>query len=222
VAVTEDVPDGSAVLLRSVVCVLDGLPVLAGLDLSVRPGEVVLVTGENGAGKSTLLRLVAGLLPLAAGRASVFGHDLGRRRPEARAAVALVGHASTCYDDLSVRANLRFHARALGRRAAEAEREIDRVGLASVADRAHGRLSAGQRKRCSLAVAMLRDARLLLLDEPFAALDVAGRRLVDDVVREALARGATVLLVSHEQEHARTLADRELVLRGGRLLDAGL
>src|SRR5207245_3059320 len=105
----------SAVHLRSAVCLLGRYPALAGVDLDVAEGEVVLLSGPNGAGKTTLLRLLAGLLPLAGGQGEVLGHDLAVDRQGFRRQLALLGHESGCYDDLTVRENVRFWARAAGR-----------------------------------------------------------------------------------------------------------
>ena len=102
------------VRLRSAVCLLGRFPALAGVDLDVAEGEVVLCSGGNGAGKTTLLRLLAGLLPLRAGEAEVLGHDLTVDRRTVRRELSLVGHDTFCYDDLTVRENLRFAARAIG------------------------------------------------------------------------------------------------------------
>src|SRR5512144_3283279 len=96
---------------------LGRFPALAGADLEVETGEIVLLSGPNGAGKTTLLRLCAGLLPLRAGEASVLGIDLARYRKTARRAIGLVGHETFCYDDLTVSENARFAARAAGRTA---------------------------------------------------------------------------------------------------------
>jgi len=93
---------------------LGRFPALAGADLDVQPGEIVLLSGANGAGKTTLLRLCAGLLPLRSGQAEVLGVDLKVDRRAIRRALALVGHETFCYDDLTVRENLRFAARAAG------------------------------------------------------------------------------------------------------------
>src|SRR5262245_52359238 len=160
--------------LRSAVCMLGRFPALAGVDLDVDAGEIVLVSGANGAGKTTLLRLCAGLLPLRSGQAEVLGVDLGVDRRAIRRAIALVGHETACYDDLNVRENLRFATRAAGRTGAEADAALERFALERVARVVHGRLSQGQRRRVALAVAVARDPKLMLLDEPHAGLDEQG------------------------------------------------
>jgi heme ABC exporter ATP-binding subunit CcmA len=206
-----------AVELRSVAVLREGYPVLRRLDLRVEPGEVLLLTGANGAGKTTLLRVLAGLIPVAAGQGSVLGHDLLTARDQVRRQVSLVSHESFCYDDLTVWENLLFHARLVGLRPAEAEAALHRLGLAVISERRHGRLSAGQRRRCALAVAAVRDSALVLLDEPHAALDRDGRELVDLAVADAAARGSTVIAVSHEPELIRPFSQRELVMDEGRV-----
>jgi heme ABC exporter ATP-binding subunit CcmA len=211
------------VRLRSVVCLLDRFPALAGADLDVRTGEIVLVSGPNGAGKTTLLRLLAGLLPPHSGEAAVLGHDLFGDRRTARARVALVGHESACYDDLTAGENLRFFARAAGRPDAEeaAAAAADRVALGPALSVLHRGLSAGQRRRLALGVALVRDATLLLLDEPHAGLDATGRDVLASVVRAAPDEGRTVVMVSHELDVARPLVTREIRVDGGLVVDAG-
>ncbi len=205
-----------AVRLRSAVCLLGRYPALAGADLDVGQREVVLVTGANGAGKTTLLRAVAGLVPLHTGTGEVLGHDLTRDRRAARRDLALVGHETFCYDDLTVGENLRFASRAADRPPAAADEALERTGLARQRDVTHGRLSAGQRRRLALAVALAHDPRLLLLDEPHAGLDADGRAVVDAVITAGPSEGRAVLLASHEVDRARALAEREVVLEAGR------
>jgi heme ABC exporter ATP-binding subunit CcmA len=196
---------------------LGRFPALAGADLDVDAGEVVLLAGPNGAGKTTLLRLCAGLLPLRSGHAEVLGVDLSADRRSIRRALAFVGHETFCYDDLTVHENLRFATRAAGRTAAAADAALERVGLTRVAAVAHGRLSQGQRRRVSIAIAIARDARLLLLDEPHAGLDEQGRAVLDSVVHDAPAEGRTVLIASHELGLARQLATREVQVIAGQV-----
>src|SRR3954451_16213067 len=145
-----DRPEASVphvVRLRAAVCLLGRFPALAGVDLDVDTGEIVLLSGPNGAGKTTLLRLCAGLLPLRAGQAEVLGVDLTRDRKRLRRSLALVGHETFCYDDLTVAENLRFAARASGHSGADADAALTRLALDGVAGVTHGRLSQGQRRR---------------------------------------------------------------------------
>jgi heme ABC exporter ATP-binding subunit CcmA len=204
------------VCVRSAVCLLDRFPALAGADLDVDEGEIVLLSGPNGAGKSTMLRLLAGLLPLRSGSAEVLGHDLALDRRALRRELSLVGHQSFCYDDLTAAENLHFAVRAAGRPVAAADAALERLELTRVAKVVHRRLSAGQQRRLALAVAIARDPKLLLLDEPHAGLDTAGRELLDGIVAAAPSEGRTVLIASHELTRARALARREVRVIAGR------
>ncbi len=211
---------GTAVHLRSAVCLLGRFPALAGVDLLVAEGEVVLVKGGNGAGKTTLLRALAGLVPVVDGEATVLGHDLRRDRRQVRRRVGLLGHGAGLYDDLSVADNLRFWARACGRSAVDADAALSRLGLDHrLGDLPAGRLSTGQRRRASLAALVVRAPELWLLDEPHAGLDAAGRDLVDALVGDAVVEGATVVLASHELDRAACLASRSVTLAGGRVVE---
>jgi heme ABC exporter ATP-binding subunit CcmA len=189
---------------------------LAGADLDVDAGEVVLLTGANGAGKSTVLRVCAGLVPIASGQATVLGCDVAADRRALRRRVGLLGHATFLYDDLSVVDNVRFAVRAAGGDTARVEPALGRLGLdGRLAGVDVGRLSAGQRRRTALAVLVARGPELWLLDEPHAGLDAEGRDLLDALVGEVVAGGATVVLASHEVERAAGLATRTLTVAGG-------
>jgi heme ABC exporter ATP-binding subunit CcmA len=210
--------DSVVVHLHAAVSLLGRFPALAGVDLDVAGGEVVLVQGPNGAGKTTLLRACAGLVPIVDGEALVAGHDLRRDRRSVRRHVALLGHAAGLYDDLTVADNLRFVARARRAPAASVDDALVRLGLAGrLAGVQAARLSAGQRRRVAVAALLLRPAELWLLDEPHAGLDTDGRGLLDDLIREAAAEGTTVLLASHELERARPLASRVVAMAGGQV-----
>jgi ABC-type multidrug transport system ATPase subunit len=196
---------------------LGRFPALAGADLDVHAGEIVLVAGANGAGKTTLLKLCAGLLALRSGHAEVLGADLAGDRRAIRRSLALVGHETFCYDDLTVSENIRFATRAAGRSIADADTALERLALSRVARVTHSRLSQGQRRRVALAIALARDPRLLLLDEPHAGLDDQARSVVDEVVRAAPSEGRTVLVASHELDVARPIATREIRIAAGRV-----
>jgi heme ABC exporter ATP-binding subunit CcmA len=203
-----------AVRLRSAVALLGRFPALAGVDLDVEAGEVVLLQGPNGAGKTSLLRACAGLLPIASGQAEVLGVDLRRDRRAVRRRVGLLGHAGFLYDDLTVEDNVRFAVKAAGRDAKTVEPALARLGLDGRLRRVPaGRLSTGQRRRTALAVVLARDAEVWLLDEPHAGLDADGRATVDGLIAEAAARGAAVLMASHED----VPAHRALTMAGGQV-----
>ncbi len=205
-----------AVHLRSAVCLLGRFPALAGVDLDVRAGEVVLLAGPNGAGKTTLLRACAGLVPVVGGTAIVLGHDLRVDRRSVRRQLGLVGHATSLYDDLSVADNVRFTVRARGGSPGAIGPALERLGLdGRLRDVPAGRLSAGQRRRCTLAGLVAGDAEMWLLDEPHAGLDPDGRDLVDQLVAEAAASGRTVLLASHDLDRAGALASRRVTVAAG-------
>ena len=208
------------VRLRSAVCLIGRFPALAGVDLDVAPGETVLLSGGNGAGKTTLLRLVAGLLPLHQGEGQVLGVDLAADRRSHRGRVAFVAQETGCYEDLTVRENLRFATRAAGGDDAQVDEATEALDLGRLADVRHGKLSTGQRRRLALAVGIARRPDLYLLDEPHAGLDDRGREALDAVLGAAPAEARTVLVASHEVERTRPLVTREVRLVGGRIAAA--
>ena len=202
--------------LRAVVCLLGRFPALAGVDLDVAQGEIVVLHGPNGAGKTSLLRLCAGLLAVEGGDARVLGHDLAVDRRTLRSRVALLGHRSGLYDDLTVADNVAFWARASGASTEDAERAAIALGVGGrLRDVAVAKLSAGQRRRAALACLVARRAELWLLDEPHAGLDADGRDLLDDLVRQAAGSGATVVVASHEHGRSDALGTRVVTLAGG-------
>jgi heme ABC exporter ATP-binding subunit CcmA len=209
-----------AVLLRAAVCVTGRFPALAGVDLAVAQGEVVVLEGPNGAGKTSVLRVCAGLLPLSSGAGTVLGCDLRRNGPALRRRVGMLGHAAALYDDLTVVENVRFAVRAAGGSLSGLDQVLDRLELGGRLRRTPvGRLSAGQRRRVALALLVARRPKLWLLDEPHAGLDAGARAMLREIVVEVVAEGATVLLASHEPEESVPLADRVVSLAGGRVVE---
>jgi heme ABC exporter ATP-binding subunit CcmA len=215
---------GTVVALAGAISLIDRFPALAGLDLTVDEGEILLLRGPNGAGKTTLLRLCAGLAPLNDGTGTVLGHDLTDRtqRRALRRHTGLLAHSTFLYDDLTVEENLVFWAKANRIDTASVEPVLDRLALG---DRLRGvkvsSLSAGQRRRTSLAVLVVRRPRLWLLDEPHAGLDANGRDFVDGLIRHAVAFGATVMFASHDVDRALDIASRTAMVVGGQVVDDG-
>jgi heme ABC exporter ATP-binding subunit CcmA len=201
---------------RAAVALAGRFPVLAGVDLEVAAGEVVLLRGANGAGKTSLLRACAGLLRVVSGEARVLGADLVADPRAVRRRVGLLGHQGALYDDLSAADNLRFALEASRRPREAAGPALEHLGLTGrLASTPVGALSAGQRRRVALAVLVARDPELWLMDEPHAGLDAHHRDLLDELVSGAAARGRTVVLASHEAERALPLAGRVVTVAGG-------
>jgi heme ABC exporter ATP-binding subunit CcmA len=204
------------------VALLGRFPALAGVDLDVDRRRIVLLRGANGAGKTTLLRALAGLVPITSGEAVVLGVDLRDDRRAVRHRVGLLAHGTGLYDELTVADNVSFWTRAARADTADAEAAMTQLGLdGRLRDVAVGRLSTGQRRRTSLACLLARRPELWLLDEPHAGLDKDGRDIVDALVRDAAAAGATIILSSHELDRSIELADEIVTLGGGVALDEG-
>jgi heme ABC exporter ATP-binding subunit CcmA len=205
--------------LQRAVALLGRFPALAGATLRVDAGEIVLLQGPNGAGKTTLLRVLAGLVGVTQGEARVLGIDLVTDRRAVRRHVGLLGHANGLYDDLTVRENVAFWAKAAGASTDEVDSALGALGLdGRLATVRAGRLSAGQRRRTALAALVARRPELWLLDEPHAGLDAAGRDRLDELLRRATAAGATVVVASHEIERAAGLAHRTVTVVGGQVV----
>jgi heme ABC exporter ATP-binding subunit CcmA len=212
----------TVVELQSAVATVGRFPVIAGVDLSVQATEIVLLMGLNGAGKTSLLRVCSGLLAITSGRGTVLGHDLSTNRGSVRTSVGYLSQDSFLYDDLSVLENLRFWTRASRVEISDSaiRAALDRVGVAARLDHVAARqLSTGQRRRVSLAAVVLRRPQLWLLDEPHAGLDSGGRDLLDQLLVDAAAAGATVVFASHELDRAGEIATRVVTIAGGVVTD---
>jgi heme ABC exporter ATP-binding subunit CcmA len=206
----------SVIELNDVVAVLGQFPALAGANLQVSRGEIVLLQGPNGAGKTSILRVCAGLLPIERGSGRVLGIDLVTQRDEVRSRVGLLGHSNGLYLDLTVEQNVRFWASMVNATEEEIVRAMSLMRIdGRLSSVKTARLSAGQRRRCALASLIVRRAEIWLLDEPHAGLDAQGRDELDSVLRNAVSAGATIVLASHEMERASALATRMVTVDGG-------
>ncbi|MEO6791145.1 MAG: ABC transporter ATP-binding protein [Ornithinibacter sp.] len=194
--------------------------VLRGVDLEVPSGQVTAVLGPSGCGKTTLLRAVAGFVEPAAGEIRIGDtvvSGAGRSLPPERRGVALVPQEGALFPHLSVGENVAFGlSRARRRHSPRVAEVLELVGLAGMQDRRPAELSGGQQQRVAVARALAPDPSLVLLDEPFSALDASLRESVRAHVREALERSrATALIVTHDQDEALSVADTVAVLDDG-------
>ncbi|MDT7715759.1 MAG: iron(III) transport system ATP-binding protein [Pseudonocardiales bacterium] len=217
------VPPTVAVALRGVRKAYGAHPVLAGLDLDVPAGTITAVLGASGCGKTTLLRLLAGFETTDAGTIALHGRtvDDGHRplAPEHRR-IGYVPQEGGLFPHLSVAANIGFGLPRAARRRRVAEL-LELVGLPGLGDRAPHELSGGQQQRVALARALAPAPQLVLLDEPFSALDAGLRAQLRTDVATALHRsGTTAVLVTHDQDEALSMAELVAVLRDGQIVQA--
>ncbi|EGX56142.1 metal transport ABC transporter [Streptomyces zinciresistens K42] len=214
--------------LRGVHAERGARPVLRGVDLAVRRGEVVALLGANGSGKSTAVRALIGQVPVSAGGIELFGTPRSRFRDWAR--VGYVPQRTTAASGVpatvgEVVSSGRLSRARLGvlRRAdrAAVTRALELVGLADRAKDSVNELSGGQHQRVLIARALAGEPELLIMDEPMAGVDLASQDVLARTLREQVADGTTVLLVLHEPGPLEPLIDRAVVLRDGRVLHDG-
>jgi len=214
---------------------LGGIDVLAGIDLEVHGGEVVVIVGSSGSGKSTLLRGLNYLTPFTGGDVEIAGHHLRPGMDEridaaalraARTQVGMVFQSFHLFPHLSVIDNVTEAPRQVLRLAPDAARRrastlLERVGLDRHLDAYPHTLSGGQQQRVAIARALAMEPTVLLLDEPTSALDPQLVGEVLEVVADLAAAGQTMIIVTHEMSFARRVAYRIVVLAGGRIVESG-
>jgi ABC-2 type transport system ATP-binding protein len=193
------------------------------LNLRIEPGEVYGLLGPNGSGKSTTLKIILGLVSPTRGRTEIFGRD--SRLVESREAVGFLPENPYFYKYLTGNETLRFFGRLSGLRGAALKNRInellDLVGLSKACNRRLGTYSKGMLQRIGLAQALIHDPRLVVLDEPTAAVDPAGSRDIRDLILDLKRRGITVLLSSHLLAQAQEICDRVGILADGVLVREG-
>lgn len=196
-------------------------PALREIDFCIAPGECLALLGRNGAGKTTLLRIMAGLSQAAKGRVSILGG--GPREQHVRRSIGLIGHGIAVYDELSAFENLRLFGQFYGlpnpRRSAD--EWLERTGLNKVKDSLVREFSRGMRQRLAIARTFLHEPEVLLLDEPFTALDDRAIAVLQGLLRDGLAAGRTVLMSTHQLREALELASRVALIVRGRLVHFG-
>jgi ABC-2 type transport system ATP-binding protein len=199
--------------------------VLDGIDLEVPQGSVFALLGPNGAGKTTIVHILATLLAADGGTVLVGGHDLARDADAVRSVIGLTGQVSavdkqfTGEENLRLIADLRHLGREEGRRRVAAL--LERFDLRDAANKPASTYSGGMRRRLDLAMTLLGDPRIILLDEPTTGLDPRSRRVMWQAIRELVAGGVTILLTTQYLEEADRLADRIAILDKGRIVAQG-
>jgi sulfate transport system ATP-binding protein len=214
-----------SIQLENITKLYAGQPVVDHVSLEVGDGELFVLLGASGSGKSTILRLIAGLAPLDEGRIVLRGNDVSHLPPQKRG-TGFVFQNYSIFRHMSVAENVEFGLKIRGTPAEERTRRrdelLDLVGLAGLGSRFASELSGGQQQRVALARALAYEPGVLLLDEPFGALDVKIRtqlrRSLQAIQRQLK---LTTILVTHDQEEAFELGDRIGVVHGGRLLEVG-
>jgi iron(III) transport system ATP-binding protein len=218
-------PGPLAVEIRGLAKAYGRRAALSGVDLDVPEGVLLAVLGPSGSGKTTLLRCLAGFERADAGEIVVSGRRVAGPRlhtPPHIRGVAVVPQEGALFPHLSVAGNVAYGLDRSGRRGDRVAAVLDLVGLAELAGRMPHELSGGQQQRVAVARALAPRPRVVLLDEPFSALDAALRTDLRRDVRAALrVDGATAVLVTHDQGEALSIADRVAVMRDGRIQQVG-
>jgi ABC-2 type transport system ATP-binding protein len=191
---------------------------VAGIDLTIMPGEIVAFLGPNGAGKTTTIDMVLGLSAPSSGTVEVFGHSPARAI--AGGQVAAVMQTGGLLRDITVAETVELTASLFGSTEPAAP-YLERAGIADIADRTVAKCSGGQQQRLRFAMALVSEPDLLLLDEPTTGMDVEGRREFWSAIREDAAQGRTVVFATHYLEEADAYADRIVLVSGGRIVADG-
>ncbi|MCU4973967.1 ABC transporter ATP-binding protein [Halobacteria archaeon AArc-m2/3/4] len=188
-----------------------------GLDLEVRKGEVYGFLGPNGAGKSTTINMLLGFTPPTAGSGTILGHDIVEESLEIRQRIGILPEDFGVYSRLTARKHVEF---AIDAKNADDDPDdlIKRVSLTDAANRKAGGFSTGMKQRLALAMALVGEPDLLILDEPSSGLDPNGAREMRAIIREENDRGATVFFSSHIMEQVEAICDRVGIMRSGEIV----
>ena len=220
---TSPAANSEAPAVREGLCArLDGVSKLFGsfaalrqVTVDLEPGHCYVLIGENGAGKSTLLRILAGLLRPSFGTVKLFGN---LEPHDARDRIGYMSHAPMLYDELTAQENLRYFAKLYpGRNCLTAAEALRQVGLDPDLARPFGQYSQGMRQRTSLARVLLPAPELLLLDEPFSNMDVESVSQMVQLLAKFRQGNRTIVITTHQREHAAPIADWVLALKAGRV-----
>jgi ABC-2 type transport system ATP-binding protein len=192
-----------------------------GVSFEVEEGEFFGILGPNGAGKTTTLEIIEGLRQADGGEVTVLGMSPWPRNPKLLPRIGVQLQASSFFERLTAREQIRTFASLYGIGPAKADEMLETVGLTDKADTRTEKLSGGQMQRLSIACALVHDPELVFLDEPTAALDPQARRNLWDLLRAINVQGRTIMLTTHYMDEAETLCDRVAIMDHGRILELG-
>ncbi len=200
----------------------DGFVALKGVSFEVKAGELFGLLGPNGAGKTTLLRIIGGIIPASEGRVEVLGMDVSEKPYDVKRLIGFCPQEMAFYEDLSAWDNMLFYAGLYDIPSSEAKRRcrelLEMLGLWDVAKKKVGAFSGGMKKKLNLAISLINDPKLLLLDEPTTGLDPNARREFWRYLERLKEEGKTVLLATHYMEEADYLSDRVAIMNEGRII----
>jgi len=215
---TSSTPTPAAIDARGVVKSFGSVHAVRGVDLTVRPGEIVAFLGPNGAGKTTTIDMILGLTNPDTGSIEVFGHSA--RGAVARGLVSAVLQSGGLLKDLTVRETVELTASLFAEKR-PVDEALERAGIRNLARRKVGLCSGGEQQRLRFAMALVSDPALLILDEPTTGMDVEARRSFWSAIRADAARGRTVMFATHYLDEADEYADRIVLMRGGQIVADG-
>lgn len=206
-------------------CQIGNRTILDSISFSVSDGEILAVLGGSGSGKTTLLRCLCGLIPILAGRISLSPNE-APTKPAARSNFGLVPQGCCLFENMTVRENLAYGLREvkrLGRSAADAlaMKWLRQLAMDHRADAFPSQISGGQKQRVAIGRAMVLDPQVLLFDEPTSALDPAMTQDLANLIRGVADGGVPIVVVTHDMDVARRLADQVLFLADGRVVESG-
>ena len=203
--------------LESISKLFGSFAALRQVSVDLEPGKCYVLIGENGAGKSTLLRILAGLLRPTSGKITVFGDH---EPQEVRERIGYMSHAPMLYDEFTGQENLHYFASLYpGRRCLDPAEALRQVGLDPDLSRPLGQYSQGMRQRTSLARVLMPVPELLLLDEPFSNMDIESTRQMVELLAGFRQSNRTIVITTHQREHAAPIADWVLKLQAGRVAE---
>lgn len=214
--------DENIIRVEKLVKRYNGFTAVDGVSFDIKRGEILGLLGPNGAGKSTVISILCCLLKPTSGRVTIDGFDIEKNTNEIKKIIGVVPQEISLYHTLSARENLTFYAKIYGMSGKalkeKTESLLDMVGLTERADDRLEGYSGGMRRRINIAVALLHDPDILILDEPSTGVDPQSRKRIYDTIRKLNQKGVTVLLTTHQMEDAEDLCDRIAIVDKGKLI----